>query len=63
MLYVLLDILLRHVTYVVLDITQVEEMFVLLAARLFPNVINVHPILFAQYVRLAMKEISAIHAL
>lgn len=63
MLYVLLDILLRRVTYVVLAITQVEEMFALLAARLFPNAINAHLILYAQYVLLVIKEISAIHVL
>lgn len=63
MLYVLLDILLRRVTYVVLAITQVEEMFALLAARLFLNAINAHLILYAQYVLLVIKEIYAIHVL
>lgn len=40
-----------------------EEEFALLAAQLFPNVINAQLILFAQYVRLAIKETSAIHVL
>ncbi len=46
-----------------LDITQVEEVFALLAPRLFYIALNAHLLLFAQYVRLATKDLFATYVL